>query len=381
MNRYIVIKNNGVHSEYSETGEFKQFSNSCMWISINDFIRLNEPLYHRKNNITVGKLREIAGFDAPNNKSNYDKAFDFGIPKHIQALLKLLRNLNLTLAIHTARFNRNTGQLEDLINVLDNKPPDRQIHIYANGYHFELITKMIDLNGRKHNYINNPEMIEYILKEEIDYKENIIVDKNIIAKLNNKSNIIKQEIKQENVKVFVSIEDINKEVNNLGDDLIRYNSKLESNKYTILTLTNKYNSENSRKINELLTENEKLIKNIKEVEEKIKYILEYQTIEKSKSQKQNENIDQDIKLARKLEKEYQDEASAWKVKRLQEEEASAREVKRLQEEANIREAKLLQEQEDARIALSFVNQSGGGYKHKYLKYKQKYLLLKKKNRL
>lgn len=93
-NIFEIIPNNGeIEQEIDEHGIEHHYTNSCLWISIRDF--LNNIYYtgREKKTYTVSELRKMAGFMYPDNEF-FDANKD-----HSKHLIKLLDMLNLCVCI------------------------------------------------------------------------------------------------------------------------------------------------------------------------------------------------------------------------------------------------------------------------------------------
>lgn len=122
-----VVRNNGV-----ETCGDVTLTNSCMWISICDYLLL------KGHSVTALGLRRMSGITG-----EYNNMWDNEIDSHRRSLFQIAEIFDLSINVHLSERD------EDL-NLRLNRIPIRfgegsqDVHIISYGAHFELITSYLD---------------------------------------------------------------------------------------------------------------------------------------------------------------------------------------------------------------------------------------------
>jgi len=207
-----VIDNTGGESK-SINGKISM-SNSCMWISIRDYLRMNGY-----PNITALQLKQESGLDPihypihPANSmiNNVHGMWHYEYQEHIDSLIRISNKYNIKILVHYIKRDRNNNIL------LSNRPLEfgnksNPVHIISYGAHFELITHYIDI-------ITN-EVYEI---KKINYMPNEMELSNVNGGITIKST--KEGFMFEHTKVFS--ESIQDEINRISRELEDIIHKIE----------------------------------------------------------------------------------------------------------------------------------------------------------
>lgn len=126
-------------------GCIEQFKNTCMWISIWQFIRY----VLRNSHITVAQIRNDADFTNP--KCSDDMEFNIDIPEHKESLIKFLKKHDLAMHVYYANRIKESDDvtskwLGTVALVLGTAHIDglNVIPVVSYGSHFELIVSGTD---------------------------------------------------------------------------------------------------------------------------------------------------------------------------------------------------------------------------------------------
>lgn len=154
--KIIVLANNG---------KSKPYTNSCMFISICDYLRY----VLRDLDVTVRTLREYSKFTGKNSM------FDTSNKKHLKSLSYITKKYNLSIYIHYF----NSKSYKKYISKFCHRFGDgsNALSILYYGNHFELLLSCGEFTDRlqvNHKLINNDE--RKILTTSSIYENNICLD-------------------------------------------------------------------------------------------------------------------------------------------------------------------------------------------------------------
>jgi len=232
------MNNTSIFTVISNNGCIEDFTNSCFWISICDFLKYNKNY----KDISVKSLRNISKFPGKNNEM-----IDYIIPEHLDSMKKICNYFNFGIDFHYVNKKIENNKLINLwlgkaaFHINKFFPVEDRCAIACYGDHFELIIsktenipkkqinnlpadrKIITFNIQNNNF--NKKYINELISKYNEYKKNIceleiklnilnlqkkiyqdennfekyVIIKKLIKNIQKKINILK--IKKRNIKV------------------------------------------------------------------------------------------------------------------------------------------------------------------------------------
>ena len=245
----------------SNQGVIDNYSNSCMFISILDY--LNGVL---GIDINIHQLRQIGRM----NDTENHKMFDDNIERHKAGLQDIVNMFNLDIHFLNAKNNIELYNKDDFLAILNrvkSNGNDRNLlYIVSSGEHFELLVynelwgvdlrnffPNLDFNDSKKKFLVFSEKINtYIDINELKNRNKILNDeiKNIESELKSKREILK--LVSEDIKI-----DVNLDIGQMMSTMSSYKAEVQSNNLKIKSaneLRDKYKAENMKKNKKVIEE-------------------------------------------------------------------------------------------------------------------------------